>query len=432
MSTSSRFPSISLLILNWNGRTLLETCLPPLLAQEYANFHVLMVDNASEDASVAYVREAFPTVEILANEENLGFAGGVNVGLRHLQARRDDYVILVNTDVVVPEGWLSDFVVAMEGVENLGVAGCKLVFPDGRIQHLGAELSWPLAHGQHFHMYKPDFAHEMAVQDCGYVTGAVFAISAEALSKVPLFDEQFYPFYLEEVDYCQQVRNAGLRVVVVPSVEAVHDESSSINKVGGAKMRAVDLNRLRYVVKHYSLAQFLDEFIPAERAYLEEQHATGQYQARRFSYLEILLELPDRLSSMGRSEDAVVMQSAFISLRDLAVKLEPFDDLLIDRSTDRQVKLANHVKLEAFDFLSSSSLVGKLRSAWHDVAGRWAIRYLIQQQNDFNHYVARLLDKSLTIQETHRTETDRLVQEIILLQEKIASLEEQADQDKGL
>ena len=423
MSTPSRIPSISLLVLNWNGRTLLESCLPPLLAQEYVNFHVLMVDNASEDESVAYVREAFPAVEILQNEQNLGFAGGVNVGLRHLQARRDDYVILLNTDVVVPAGWLPDFVAAIESVANLGVAGCKLVFPDGRIQHLGAELSWPLAHGQHFHMYKPDFAHEMVVQDCGYVTGAVFAISVEALSKVPLFDEQFYPFYLEEVDYCKQVRDAGLRVVVVPSVEAVHDESSSMNKVGGAKMRAVDLNRLRYIVKHYSLVQFLDEFVPAERVHLRGQHSAEQYQSRRLAYLEMLLELPERLAPAGRSADVAVMQAAFIELRDYVITLEPFDNQIHDENGKRLLEMGKRREIEEFDFASSSPIVGKLRSAWHDVAGRYALRYAMQQQADFNEHVGRMLDGNMFAQETDGREIGRLLNELIALKARVAELE---------
>lgn len=104
------FPPVSVIILNYNGKEYLAGCLDSILAQEYPTFEVIVVDNASRDGSVEFLREKYPKVPLIVNEENLGFAQGNNVGV---DDARHDLIVLVNNDVVVEAGWLRALVEAV-------------------------------------------------------------------------------------------------------------------------------------------------------------------------------------------------------------------------------------------------------------------------------------------------------------------------------
>lgn len=117
---------MSILVLNYNGIDLLEVCLDSILAQDYESFEVVFIDNASSDGSAAFVRERYPSVRVLENAANLGFAEGNNVGFR---ATSNELVVLVNNDVKVEPGWLAELVKA---VEPEGVAAAEsLIITEG-------------------------------------------------------------------------------------------------------------------------------------------------------------------------------------------------------------------------------------------------------------------------------------------------------------
>ncbi|VAW32941.1 Glycosyl transferase, group 2 family protein, partial [hydrothermal vent metagenome] len=260
-SRAERIHSTAILVLNWNGRSLLQTCLPLLLNQTYSNYEVVVVDNGSSDASVSFVTEQFPQVRLIQNEGNLGFSRGINAGLRQINA---DVVVLLNNDVLVQPDWLAELLRPFQEDSQIGIIGSKLLYPDGTIQHLGAELTFPLARSQHFLYKEADVDGLPAVQDVPYVTGAAMAVHRSVLAQIGLLDEMFHPFYYEEVDFCYRARKAGFRVVVATQAVAIHDESASMDKVQDLKLQTLQCNRYRFVLKHYSIEQFLQEFVPAE------------------------------------------------------------------------------------------------------------------------------------------------------------------------
>ena len=419
-------PTVTILILTWNGQQLLSTCLPPLIAQEYPTLRIVVVDNASTDDSIEFVRREFPQVEIIQNDANLGFAKGFNAAIRQFNDTFDDYTILMNNDVIVPSDWLTTFVAEMDKVVDLGVAGCKLLYPDGTIQHLGAELSFPLAYSKHTYAYEEDAGQVTAVTDVDYVTGAVFALPRQTLQTVGLFDEQFSPFYMEEVDYCFRARDAGLRVVVIPQATAIHDESSSTKKVEGLQLWANNINRLRFIVKHYSTEQFLKAFVPAEKAHTKASHSNIFYRLRRNLYLEMAFELHERLAGVGRSADLGVMQGAFMELHRFIVDLEP-----VGFSAERdslQKEWLEQSNLKEHEFTSSIPLISQMRTMWHNVAGKWALRKIVQQQSEFNQLTIQLLTTILATQQVNSVtqqvnsiELNRL--SALLLQQHIAQTE---------
>jgi GT2 family glycosyltransferase len=191
-------PRVVVVVVTFNGRRHLEYCLPSLLATAYDNYELLVVDNASADDSVAYVRAHFPDVEIVASTRNLGWAGGNNVGVRLALKRGADYIVLQNNDTRVDPRWLGEAVAAMEAHPRLGFVGFDVL-------------------GEYRPNDDPDASGFAALCAAwpGPVLGATAHISGCALftraavfRDVGLFDERYFVFS-EEDDLVMRAMAAG-------------------------------------------------------------------------------------------------------------------------------------------------------------------------------------------------------------------------------
>lgn len=403
--------SAAVLVLNWNGRDLLQTCLPLLLNQTYTNYKIVVVDNGSADDSVSFVRENFPLVGFILNEENLGFSRGTNAGLRQISA---DVMVLLNNDVLVQPNWLAELIRPFHQDPQIGIVGCKLLYPDGTIQHLGAELTYPLAHSRHFHHKEADVTELPAVQDVPYVTGAALAVRHTVLADIGLLNESFHPFYYEEVDFCYRAKAAGYRVVVATQAVAVHNESTSMRKVPDIMLQTRHRNRYRFVLKHYSLDQFLQAFVPAETAYLNRHHLFPDVDAVRLACLEIAIAAPMILPVETPLEQVTAVQHALLQLRETAVRATASAE-------------APPPELEEFSFPSSGSglgsLVAKFRQAWSSVAAKWLVRRLRQQQTLHNEYLQRQIARLEAQGRSQSLEIEQLLATLLTTQESLKRLE---------
>ena len=208
-------------VLNWNGGEDTATAIRSL-----AEFTTICVDNGSVDGSDIAIERAFPDVELIRNGANLGFAGGVNVGIRRAFERGADWAFLLNNDAVVEPG----FVEALERVAaaraDAGLLACKVLWEDGQtIQYAGATFNALLGYsGRRVGFGGPDTFHE--VVDVGRADGAALAISRVAADRVGLFDEQLFA-YVEDVDLSLRMRAAGFGVVFVPDARVRHKGSAS-------------------------------------------------------------------------------------------------------------------------------------------------------------------------------------------------------------
>ena len=126
----SELPHVTIIVLNWNGRSYLDSCLTALSRLDYPRYSVVLVDNASSDDSVAFVQQQFPQVNIVQNRRNLGYAGGNNLALRNLQS---EFAVLVNPDIVVNRQWLKQLITPLTADQTMAIAGCKLYFPGGQL-----------------------------------------------------------------------------------------------------------------------------------------------------------------------------------------------------------------------------------------------------------------------------------------------------------
>jgi GT2 family glycosyltransferase len=215
-------------VLSWNGREDTLACLDSLRGTE-----TICVDNGSTDGSADAVAERFPDVELIRTGVNLGFAAGNNVGIRRALDRGADWVALLNNDAVVAWDFAHALTAAAERHPDAGVLAAKVYVADP------ADVLW-YAGGS----FNPLLGYSGRVRGAGrrddgtfdeeldveWATGAAMAVSRPALERAGLLDEELFA-YMEDVDWCLRIREAGFRVIFVPTARAWHRVSAS---TGGA------------------------------------------------------------------------------------------------------------------------------------------------------------------------------------------------------
>jgi hypothetical protein len=212
------------IVLSWNGREDTLRCLDSLRGVE-----TICVDNGSVDGSAEAIAEAFPDVELIENGENLGFAGGNNVGIRRALERGADWVWLVNNDAVAEPEAPEALADAARARPDAGVLACKVFFAEPRnvVWYAGASVHLLLGYSGRQHGYgeRDDGRFEL-MRDVDRATGAAMAVSRGAIERVGLFDEDLFA-YVEDVDWCLRIRAAGFAVVFVPAARLWHRVSAS-------------------------------------------------------------------------------------------------------------------------------------------------------------------------------------------------------------
>lgn len=434
------WPSVTIIVLNWNGRALLEQCLPALLQQNYPNFNVLLVDNASEDDSVAYVKSQFPQIQVIQNEANLGFAKGMNIGLRQHQA---EIGILLNTDVEVCPDWLKELVRPIVNDPAIGITGSKLYFGDGRtLQHAGAMIEWPLGTGRHRFYREEDTGQADEMREVDYVTGAAMAIARPVLEKIGLFDEDFAPFYYEETDFCLRAKAAGFRVIYAPRSTAIHYESMTFRRFDRPLFYNLQRNRLLFLLKHLPPDAFLEELPPAEKEFAAGLGVVAALQTMRQIYLEMMLRLPEVLADRQLAPQADNYRDVLADLADVAVTLArrcaaAQTNIPLMNENPLAAKSQVHIK----PLQSAAPVVGPLVAAWRNwwgnVAARWLLAGAFRQQNEFNQLTAvqwQMLDERLADQDRELVTLTRQVAELRLAlhqaQKRVRQLEAQLPPSK--
>lgn len=256
----------SLIVVVWNGIVYLPQCLCTLQQELIPVDELIVVDNGSVDGSPEFVAEHYPDATLIRLAQNLGYAGGVNRGLA---ASRGEYIFVFNQDLELRSGWLPGMIAALAD-PHVGVVGCKIVYPDGLLQHAGGTIRWPQAIPDHYGHHQVDDGRWDKPRDVDYVTGAAWGFSRTLIDRIGALDESFWPGYFEEVDFCFRAADAGFRVRYVPEAVAVHVESTTLKQGSDRYIRAFHMNRLRFVFKRMSPNQFVEAFVPAELVWLEQ------------------------------------------------------------------------------------------------------------------------------------------------------------------
>lgn len=255
--------SVTVIVLNWNGRELLEDCLGSLEKVDYNHFNVLVVDNGSTDNSVEYVTSTFPNVDILELNENLGFAAGNNVGFKHaVLAYNMKFVIFLNNDTIVDENFIKPLLLPFNDL-TVGQTAPKIFYESEKekIWYAGGKVN--LWTGNIFHegIRKIDTERFKKNKNTDYATGCCFCIKKSDFEKLNGFDESF-SMYGEDVDLSLRVMKSGKNVFFIPESKIYHKVSASI---GGAfslqKIKRKGLANMKLMFKYAQPYQWLVQLI---------------------------------------------------------------------------------------------------------------------------------------------------------------------------
>ncbi len=244
-------PLVWAVVVNWNGRDVLEPCLRTLLASSYSNLSVLVVDNASSDGSAQFVRDEFPSVRVAEQSSNLGFAAGVNAGLEYTLDEGADYVLLLNNDIELDGNAVSALVEAALAHPKSAFVGPMIYYADrpSVIWSAGGAVSFWTGNIRHVGLREEDAGQYVGVMEVDYVTACAVLASAEAVRTVGPMDEGYY-MYNEDTDWCVRARDAGFDVLFAPSARIWHKVSMSS---GGGLTPFKIYHRLRSTLRFFSL-----------------------------------------------------------------------------------------------------------------------------------------------------------------------------------
>jgi GT2 family glycosyltransferase len=223
--------NVAVVIPNWNGLDEIGQCIDALQVQTYAP-HIIVVENGSTDGSLEFLQTHYPSVEILPQKKNLGFAGGVNAGIR--RAMKDGYplVALLNNDAIAHKDWLKHLVASLENNAAAGIATCKLLSADKSHTDSTGDLytTWGLPYPRDRGVVASK-AHDKPEEVFGASGGASLYRSA-MLEEIGLFDEDFFAYY-EDVDISFRAQLTGWKVLYEPKSEVYHQTGATSGKIKG-------------------------------------------------------------------------------------------------------------------------------------------------------------------------------------------------------
>lgn len=254
-------PHIAIAILNYNGRYLLQSYLPSILALSYPNYSVWVIDNASTDKSAAYLQQRFPTVKLVQNKGNYGFAQGYNEGLKSIEA---DYYLLLNSDVEVNPGFMEPVLAAMENDPSIAFAQPKIRWlrqPE-YFEYAGAAggyldiLGYPFCRGRVFDLLEKDEGQYNDSPFVFWASGACLFARADAFWKLGGFYEYFF-MHSEEIDLCWRAQNAGYKILASGSSSAMHLGGASLTNENPKKVYLNFRNNLVMLLRNMPVSRLL-------------------------------------------------------------------------------------------------------------------------------------------------------------------------------
>ncbi len=246
----------SIIIVSWNALHHLQNFLPSVAKTDYADYEIILANNASNDGSVAWVEEHFPEVTIATFEKNYGYCGGNN---RAVPYATGDILLFLNNDVAVDKNWLHAINACFEKNENIAAVQPKMLSHEQPeyFEYAGAaggfldKYGYPFCRGRIFETLEQDEGQYDIPSDIFWGSGAALAIRKEVFEDLQGFDEDF-EFHMEEIDLCWRIWNHGMRVRYCPESVVYHLGGGSMPMGSPRKVYYNYRNNLRMIWKNAS------------------------------------------------------------------------------------------------------------------------------------------------------------------------------------
>ena len=276
-------PLVSVIVVNWNGKEFLGECFCSLRAQTFSDFEMILVDNGSADGSIEYVQGNFAGwARILKNDQNEGFSGGNNRGIREASGK---YIVLLNNDAQADDRWLEELVRIAEENPQVGMLACKIYLQEkAKILDNAGHLIYPDGLNRGRGRLEVDHGQYEKLEEVFFPSGCAALYRRTMLEEIGLFDEDFFA-YGDDTDIGLKGRLAGWKCLYVPRAVVYHRYSQSSGSYSPLKAFYVERNRVWIAVKYLPLSLLLKSpFYTFWRFLLQGYGAlTGRGAAGKFS-----------------------------------------------------------------------------------------------------------------------------------------------------
>jgi GT2 family glycosyltransferase len=297
-----QLPLVSVIIPHFNGKEILARCLKSLESTTYANYEIILVDNASTDDSIDFVRESYPAVRIQSNRSNRGYAGGCNDGLT---IATGNYLVFLNNDTTVAPDWLTELVSHCDGRNDIAACQPKILSISCRdyFDYAGAAgglidiFGYPFAKGRILFTIEKDEGQYDSGGDIFWASGTAMFVRRDLFEKLGGFDEDFFA-HMEEIDLNWRLQLARYRVISVPSAVVYHQSGSTLQADTYRKLYLNHRNSWIMLLKNYQLHSLIG-VVPVRMVLdgLTLVYAVLKLDYRRFfalltAWLAVVLNLP--------------------------------------------------------------------------------------------------------------------------------------------
>lgn len=230
-------PFVAVIILNWNNAADTLACLRSLAGLEYPGdrLRIVVVDNGSSDDSVAQIRTAYPSQELIETGENLGYAEGNNVGIRSALEQNPDHILILNNDTELRPDFLSQLVAEAESAPSIGAVGPKMYFaePPDMVFAAGSLVEWKAGTLNQRGIWQRESVvgplYSDTPEDVDFIVGCGVLFKREVFEQIGLLDPRYF-LNFEDVDLCIRARRAGYRVRYTPEAVLFHKVSASLGQ----------------------------------------------------------------------------------------------------------------------------------------------------------------------------------------------------------
>ncbi len=224
----------AVVILNWNGKKFLEQFLPDVIKHSSSHAEIIVADNASSDDSIAFLKNNFPNIRIILNNDNGGFSKGYNDALAQIDA---EYYVLLNSDIEVTENWIKPVIDLMDSDKNIAVCQPKLrsFYQKEYFEYAGAaggfidKYGYPFCRGRLFNTLEKDNGQYDDICEVFWATGAAMFVRAELYHKHGGLDNDFFA-HMEEIDFCWRMKNQGYKIMYCPESVVYHVGGGTLPK----------------------------------------------------------------------------------------------------------------------------------------------------------------------------------------------------------
>lgn len=245
-------PLIYIILVNYNGYKDTIECVKSLEKIDYSNYKIIIIDNASTNNSIECLKDSLEDCIIIDSKENLGFAGGNNLGIEYALKNSADYIMLLNNDTLVKSDFLTSMIDSSNGNKSIGLVGCKIMYHPEKdiIWYGGGYIDWFKFIGTHWGMREVDRGQCDKEKEIDFMTGCCMLIKREVFEKTGLLPDEYF-MYCEDVDFCVKVKDAGYKIWYNPKTVIYHKVGlSSGGEESAFFIKWFTRNRLLFMKKY--------------------------------------------------------------------------------------------------------------------------------------------------------------------------------------